>query len=139
MNYEDDTLKNAVKAVRDGKLSFRAAAAVKFSVPKSTIERHLNKEDLKKQGGQTRLTAQTELSIVRLVIALVNWRVLVNTEDLRDLVKSYLDTQGVNDRCFKNNIPGYEWAKGFIKRHNLTTRFADNVKSSKLKISQDDV
>ena len=59
--------------------------------------------------------------------------------DLRIFFKTYLDKKGVIDRVFKDNMPGNCWAELFIKRPSLTQRLVDNVRSSRLQISSDDI
>ena len=59
--------------------------------------------------------------------------------DIRLLVKDYLDKKGVNDTKFKDNLPGEDWMRGFIRRHNLTQRLADNVKPARAEISKEQV
>lgn len=51
---------------------------------------------------------------------------------IRCLVKSYLDSKGIIQwNNFRENVPGLDWLRAFIKRHCLTKRFADNVKVSR--------
>ncbi|KAF2893527.1 hypothetical protein ILUMI_12638 [Ignelater luminosus] len=52
------------------------------------------------------------------LITCAKWGFPLNTLDLRLSEKAYLDRIGKNSR-FKNNLPGYDWAKGFLKRHKL--------------------
>lgn len=54
-------------------------------------------------------------------------------------MKSYLDKQRVTDNRFNNNLPGIDWLKSFMKRHNLTSRLADNVKPSRAEIDAQSV
>jgi hypothetical protein len=49
--------------------------------------------------------------------------------DLRFIVKAYLTIQGRIVKSFKENLPGRDWMKLFLKRHpELTVRFAANIK-----------
>ena len=41
------------------------------------------------------------------------------------------------DARFKNNMPGVDWVQSFIKRHNLTKRVANNVKTSRAVVNSD--
>ena len=38
---------------------------------------------------------------------------------------------------FKNNSPGSDWLQSFIKRHKLTKRIMDNVKSSRALVNEE--
>lgn len=43
-------------------------------------------------------------------------------------------------RQFQQNIPGYEWTKAFLKRHEeLTTRISSNIKKVRAKVSAVDI
>ena len=57
----------------------------------------------------------------------------------KKLVKTYLDSRGISDSTFKNNLPCIDWLNGFISRHSLTQRLADNVYVQKAEVSADTV
>jgi len=52
------------------------------------------------------------------------------------MFKDYLDRAGVNDSRFKENLPGRDWINGFIERHRLTKRLADNVKPARAEVTR---
>ena len=58
---------------------------------------------------------------------LADWKVLFNTYDIRCLLQWYLDRTGTLHKAFKNNMPGIDWVRGFIKRNHLTQRISGNV------------
>ena len=61
-------------------------------LPYGTMQRkYKNGANKKRPGGQTRLTDETESLIVELISALTNWRVPLDSFDVRCLVKGYLD------------------------------------------------
>ena len=68
--------------------------------------------------------------LVKVIDSLTEWHIPVSSIDIRLIVKSYLDKQGIVDIRFKDNVPGIDWVRLFMKRNNLTKRIADNVKSS---------
>lgn len=61
----------------------------------------------------------------------------MNHYDLRIMVKSY--RRGKRIKKFNNNMPGYEFAYHFMKRHkySLRTRICQNIKRSRAKVSPD--
>ena len=66
---------------------------------------------------------------------MLNRKIPLTGLEIRKLVKSYLDRQGIFDLTFCNNLPGLDWLNNFMKRHNLTKRIVDNVKIKRAKIS----
>ena len=69
--------------------------------------------------------------------SLASWKVPFDGYAVCYLVKSYLDAEKKNIWHFKNNFPGSDWLPSFIKRHKLTKRIADNVKSSKALVNEE--
>lgn len=65
---------------------------------------------IKEHGGQTVFTKTEEADFVERLITCAKWGFPLNTLDLRLSAKTYLDRIGKNSR-FKNNFPGYDWAK----------------------------
>lgn len=69
---------------------------------------------------------------------MADWGVPLDRFYLRCITKAYLDNTNRNIPRFKNNMPGDDWAKSFIRRHsnNLTERYAMNVKRSRANVSR---
>lgn len=67
-------------------------------------------------GGQTILSEAEEQIIVENIDTACRWRFPLTANDLRALVKSYLDGQGVQ-KFKKNNWAGKDWMRGFLCRH----------------------
>ena len=60
--------------------------------------------------------------------------------DLKCIVKSYLDKTGCTERRFKQNMPGVEWTRSFLKRNkNIALRFSSNISKTKASISQETI
>jgi len=85
------------------------------------------------------LSDDAESHLVKAIDHLAEWKVPLCAMDIRLLVKDYLDRRGVHDARFRNNCPGDDWLKSFVKRHTLTQRLADNVKPSRAEISSESV
>ena len=134
MAYEDCDLQNAILSVTDLGKSY-GWAEKQYNVPRATIYRKVNNLQSKTSGGQKGLSDETELSLVQLVHRLTDWKVPLCGTDLQTLVKHYLDTREVVHPRFKENRPGVDWLKGFLRRHNLVLRKADNVKPARFEIS----
>ena len=82
----------------------------------------------KKSGGQTALSLPLEEIIFTALDSLTNRKVPFDRYDIRCLVKSYLDMEKLQIKQFKNNFPGVEWLRLFIKRNNLTKHITDMLK-----------
>uniref|UniRef100_A0A1B6BWE3 HTH CENPB-type domain-containing protein n=1 Tax=Clastoptera arizonana TaxID=38151 RepID=A0A1B6BWE3_9HEMI len=55
------------------------------------------------------------------------------------IAKSYIESKGRKVKTLKNNVPGSEWVKSFLKRHPILTgaRFAANIKRSRAAINKE--
>ena len=56
------------------------------------------------------------------------------------MAKAYLDKANRQVNQFKNNIPGEDWARSFLRRHSyeLSRRHCQNIKSSRVEMKQED-
>jgi hypothetical protein len=64
----------------------------------------------------------------------------VDSFDLRCIIKSYLDKNGVRHPLFCNNFPGIDWVKSFIKRHrDLSERFASNISKKRAQVGEENI
>ena len=62
-------------------------------------------------------------------------------EELKRLVKDYLDSSGKTIDRFNDNMPGRDWLNAFLERHKdqLTVRAANMLKRSRGNVSREDV
>ncbi|KAJ8933679.1 hypothetical protein NQ314_013867 [Rhamnusium bicolor] len=78
------------------------------------------------------ITEQEEESFAGHLIALSALGFPVTGEDLKIIVKSYLNRQGRNVSCFRNNYPGPDWVNFFLRRMpELSQRFSQNISHSR--------
>ena len=54
------------------------------------------------------------------VVTLCDWGFLLDKLDIKKMVAAYLTKQKRTVKKFTNNIPGDDWALGFMKRNGLT-------------------
>ena len=134
--YSIENLEKALQDVKKGLKSIRKAA-VHYGVPYATLNRKLKAPTKNIHGGQPCLTKTTEDLLVKTLSVMAEWRVPVDSLDIRFIVKSYLDKRGIVDTRFNDNLPGIDWVTSFMKRHNLTKRVADNVKSQRAAVNAD--
>ena len=98
-------------------------------------------EEYRLPGGQTVLTPATEQSIVNHLLAVSEWGFPFDMVDLRMCVKHLLDKDGINVPKFKDNMPGEDWASGFMLRHKerIKVRMCQNISKKRAGISSETV
>ena len=74
---------------------------------------------------------------MRALDKLTDWKVAFDVYDIRCLVQSYLNSIDQQSKQFKNNMPGHDWVKLFIKEHNVTKRISDKVKAARAEVARD--
>lgn len=137
INYSKETLQKAVNDVKQKKLTYRQAYA-KYGIPTATISRKINEKHTKNVGGQTILCLSEEKRIVEAILYASDWGFPFEKEDVKQIVKSYLDRAGQKKIHFKNNLPGEVWYSKFIQRHSnqLKNRIGENIKRSRAAVSK---
>jgi len=133
--YSEETLELCLSDVVEGKISANKAAK-KYKIPKGTLINRMHGRHIKNHGGQIVFTKNEEEEFVDVLLACAKWGFPLNALDLRLIAKAYLDRNGKDTR-FKNNFPGSDWAKGFLKRHaaRLRERMSNNIKRSRAAVS----
>lgn len=132
-NYDSDTLKNCISAIREQRMSVSEAART-FNIPVRTIYRKMKippEENLvlTKCGHPTVFTLEEEQSFVQHLLLLAEYDIPITTDELKMCVRNYLEEAGREVKFFKNNTPGKEWVYGFLRRHScISQRVAENVK-----------
>jgi len=131
-------LQAAIRAVQARQVTYREAEEV-YGINYSVIYRHVKNKNIKTQGGQTSLRIDEEKLLVNIILDCAEWGYPIDRFDLRSLVKSYLDRRGKKVRKFKNNMPGKNWADGFLIRHKekLSLRLYQNIKRARAGVSKE--
>lgn len=101
-------------------------------MPKSTISDKLKEKHPKNIGGQTKLTSTEEERLVLAINTAAEWGFPLTEQDIRILVKRYLDKKGVQLKPFRDNKPGREWSKAFLSRHKTQPDFAKRYRAQAL-------
>lgn len=107
LRHPQETLDTAIKDISRG-MSYRAASR-KYDIHHYILYRHHKRPQLKKQGGQTSLTAEEERLIVEYVIICAEWGYPVDHLVLRITIKNYLDSRGKTIPKFRNTLPGRDF------------------------------
>jgi len=138
-NYTSETMEKAVEDILQDRLTLRKASK-KYGIPLGTLSHKVNKKHGGHVGGPTSLTDDEEQRIAKILITLSLWRFPLDLFELRMLVKAMLDKAGKTIKRFKNNIPGADWAKGFLARHKaLTHRVTQNIKLSRASVGVQEI
>ena len=112
-------------------------ASEMFKISHGTIWNKVNGKHGGKAGSQCYISSTLEKAVVDSIEQLADWKVPFETYDIRCLLKQYLDRTGTIRKVFKNNMPGIDWVRGFIKRNQLTQRISENVKAARAEVNQD--
>jgi helix-turn-helix, Psq domain len=92
-SYAGATIHAAVLKISAGMSILKASK--KYNIPYGTLYNRVHHLHTKNVGAPFRLTDETEQLIVNAVNAMTQWKVPLDGLDIRCLVKSYLDKQGV--------------------------------------------
>ena len=137
-DYEDSRMTAAIQAVTSGRMKL-GKAQKEFNVPLSTLSDKVRFKCPKKHGGQICLSPEFENAIVDVLNKFGEWKVPLTEMELRDLVRNYLDLGGITIKKFRDNKPGRDWARAFLRRHGMNRRFAAGIKQSRAKLVKKDI
>lgn len=126
-NYTNERLEEALDKIKSKSISIREASK-QYGIHRNTLCLKLHDKHKKKHGQQKVFTDEEENLFSAHLITMSTFGFPLTTFDLRCVIKSYLDRQGKSIKCFKENMPGTDWVKSFLKRQpNLSQRVAQNI------------
>lgn len=98
-----------------------------------------NKKNMKKVGRPSVLTDADKEALTNRLITASKWGFPLTSLDIRLIVKSFLDSNGLRVEFFKNNLPGLAWVRSFLSRHKdtLSVRLSENIKRCRSRIDCD--
>lgn len=139
-SYTPESLEEAVKCIKAGKMTLRKASA-KFNIPTRTLSHKVNAKHTKNAGRPLVFNKVEELSFIKHIEAVAEWGFPFDVMDMRVLAQTYLNSKGRTVVQFSNNLPSTDWANNFLKRHQavLTKRTCQNIKRSRAKVSAGEV
>lgn len=109
-----------------------------YCISRRQIYNKLNKNHERKPGGQPVFSEAEEKRIVQYLIMLSCYGFPLYEIDVRHAAKNYLDYTNRKVAAFKNNMPGKEWAKSFLKRNEeLSKRRAKNITVARSSINNE--
>ncbi|KAJ8941908.1 hypothetical protein NQ314_010253 [Rhamnusium bicolor] len=116
--YSEESLNQALKAIRENNTSIREASRL-FGVPRATIQDRIKgrvKEGPRQMGRDPVLTKDEEGKIVKWLIDLSRCGFPQRKCDLLDTVEKIV-TEDKRPTPFTHNRPGEKWYNCFLKRH----------------------
>lgn len=138
-NYNMVYLRRAIQVVNSGRMTIRGASR-QFAVPYSTLRRWVKSPNLLNYGGQTALTEGEEKYLVKGLFTCAEWGFPQQPRDVQNIVQTFFERQGKSVKQFKNNRPGVEWIKNFLRRNReLTVKMSENIKRVRAAVTRETV
>lgn len=136
-NYSQENVENALEKVVDQGWSLRKACK-EFKIPFGTLYNRFHGQRVGKNGGQPVFSKNEELSFIKAISTCGEWGFPLTLLDVRQLAKSYLDSQGRAVDKFNNNMPGRDWAYSLLRRYKneVSHKLAANIKRSRADVSR---
>ena len=132
--YKKHTAEAINRALADHRrgMSFRACSK-KHGIPIAVLCRRAQNPRMKSQGGQTALKKDIEEFMAQRIATCASWGFPLDNNDVRYLVKGYLDKRGLTLSRFTNNTPSKDWVNSFVKRNEniISHRICQNIKPSR--------
>ncbi|KAI4468075.1 hypothetical protein MML48_2g00019108 [Holotrichia oblita] len=127
-DYPRERLENALRAVIEEHMSF-GQAAEQFSVPKATLYDKYRGMHGDLLGRKPAMSVAEERYIVTALLKAAEFIVPFTEKDLMDFVEQYITRKGIRIKEFKDNRPGRDWVRNFLKRNSvLSHRNSQNIK-----------
>lgn len=136
-NYSDEDFINALDAIEIRMPVKRAAIA--YKIPRITLRGKSLGRHQRSVGHPSVLSSAEQQEISDTLCHVAKWGFPLTKCDIRAVVKKFLDKQGKTVRQFKDNYPGPDFVENFIKKNNLSTRIARNIKTSRASVDRNDI
>uniref|UniRef100_A0A1B6L3T1 HTH CENPB-type domain-containing protein n=1 Tax=Graphocephala atropunctata TaxID=36148 RepID=A0A1B6L3T1_9HEMI len=123
--WDKNAMSEAIEAVISGEMGFLKAAR-QFNVPKSSLERYVNKKKknpeykVDKTDGKFKnvFSVEQEFELVKYLKSMESRLFGLTMKDLRSLAFQLAERNGLNHRFDKSSgLAGQDWVKGFLSRH----------------------
>lgn len=137
-SYTETVLDQILEDIKTGKIGHRQAER-DYGIPRNTIRNKLKGYHKHSIGRPQVFTEMEEQSFVNHIITCSEFGMPLTLCDVRFIVKAYLDSTNTKVPQFKNNLPGVDWGRLFLKRHKseLGRRFASNISRSRAQVNED--
>ena len=137
VEWTKETMESAVNAVKDG-MTVRKASIV-FGISKTTLQSHVNNDDIGNVGKPSVLEWQEELLLVTLIVFMSDIGFGLCKLQIIEIVKYYL-IEIAKTNLFTDGLPSDKWYYGFLGRHDsIRTRLASTMQSLRATMTQPEV
>ena len=138
--YDQDTLLQAVSAVKQGRLTV-SKAAEEFSVPRKTVDNHVKGVYKKHAHGPERMiTEEEETAIVNYIKYMSRQGFPLTRAILRTYIISLCKSKESTSLFNLEKGPSDKWFQAFVKRHpELTEREAERYDRARARMSNSNV
>ncbi|KAG0695202.1 hypothetical protein GWK47_027004 [Chionoecetes opilio] len=138
LQYSQDDMVAAVLDVNEG-MSERAASA-KHNAPQSTLHHRIcgHVQSPGQSGRSTALLQIEEVALAQNLATMGDFGLAFDLSEMRMFVKVHLDTMHRSIPQFADNLPGVDWAHGFMQRHKdlRSTRHCQNINRKRAAVSE---
>lgn len=133
-DYSEETIEHALQLYRQGRKL--KDLSEKYNIPYVTLYRKAKGKHTKPFGGQTALSIDEETYLVRSICTAADWGYPCDSNEIKEIVKSYLDRSGKQVPQFSDNKPGETWLHKFLQRHKetLSKRLSQTIKESRAEV-----
>ena len=135
-DYSIEKREECLHEVKRGALTQHVASKV-FNIPRNTIKNKLAGKHSKPVGRPPVVSYGEERLILQRVQLLCDYGFHATPQDVRYLIKNYLDTKSRTVLQFNDNLPSSDYMSYFLERHkDFTKRLTSNVKRERAEVDE---
>ena len=136
LEYDAEVIEAAIDAVKQGMSRYTAAKV--YGITRNVLFHHLH-HLRHKNGRPFVLQPNEEQVLINVINQLTQWGFYMDANDIKILIKGYLDTCDRFEIRFKDNIPGKKFIRSFIKRNQLGHCLSSYIQPSDMAMRQKDI
>ena len=112
-----------------------------YNIPIRALRNKVNGRHPKSVGGQAVLSAELEDKILDHILKCSDYGMPMSADDIKFMVKMMLDKLNMTIPRFRSNLPGPDWVKAFLSRHNnqLCQRNCQNIKRTRAEVDNEQI
>ncbi|CAB3248639.1 unnamed protein product [Arctia plantaginis] len=137
IGYTKTQLEECLAAIRAKDLTQQDASEF-YKIPCSTIKYKLANKSNKNPGRQPTFTDSEEALFVKHISTLSECGFSFSNLDIKIVIRDYLNSRNRTVPLFRNNIPGKDWLKSFLDRHQSLYRRRVNGRAHVSEVSVTD-
>lgn len=133
--YDDDALSNALKSIREKRLSI-SKAVKEYNIDRSLLSRRLHGKGIKKRGRKTEFQSHEEEKLATCLRKLSQWGFGLMKEEVLNVVQEYIKKNDIKTK-FHDGQLGKDWLDNFMKRQNLSLKKPEQLQSIRRNATSD--